>query len=434
MGSHQSNLIEEGFNGCKYSYKMEDFNQQDHVNMTVRCILCRGRVIYKDGDITRFTSHLANEHGAFFDIEYLLASCFLDDSQKRAIADPVVSSQNPASVLMPQHQNQEIQETATNIASGDDAYINQRIKENVNVDPNRRYCDMCDKSYSRNEALKKHIIREHGPSSNQEPAKTEIDANDNDTDEFNLSESAVDESFDISSNNLTESLVMENGKNMNDNVKMVQIKSENLENKETSSSRKRNWECTLCGKVYNSQQGLYYHMKSRHSNGEEGENKVKDKEKERLNDAESPKQRKDVVNNYDKMVEQLLSEGIDLNNSAYFNKQRAVITNAGNTEAKFVDVLPFLPEGWKYRTYEANDKGKVVIHKNYLAPSKFVLKATMGVVEYLRLEGKMRPEEILEVAKNLRVGPSKLKRLFSNESNDDKNDDSTNKEETVAEA
>ena len=73
--------------------------------MTVRCILCRGRVIYKNGDITRFTSHLANEHGAFFDIEYLLASCFLDESQKRAIADPVVSSQIPTTMMVTQAQN-----------------------------------------------------------------------------------------------------------------------------------------------------------------------------------------------------------------------------------------------------------------------------------------------------------------------------------------
>ena len=79
---------------------MEEFNQKDHINMTVRCILCRGRVIYKNGDITRFTSHLANEHGAFFDIEYLLASCFLDESQKRAIADPVVSSQIPTTMMV----------------------------------------------------------------------------------------------------------------------------------------------------------------------------------------------------------------------------------------------------------------------------------------------------------------------------------------------
>jgi len=53
---------------------------------TVCCILCRGLIIYKDGDKQRFKAHLANEHGAFFDVDYLLASCFLEPAQKEAMA------------------------------------------------------------------------------------------------------------------------------------------------------------------------------------------------------------------------------------------------------------------------------------------------------------------------------------------------------------
>jgi len=53
---------------------------------TVCCILCRGLIIYKDGDKQRFKAHLANEHGAFFDVDYLLASCFLEPAQKEAVA------------------------------------------------------------------------------------------------------------------------------------------------------------------------------------------------------------------------------------------------------------------------------------------------------------------------------------------------------------
>ena len=70
---------------------MEEYSA-NYSTMTVRCLLCRGLVIYKNGDISRFTAHLANEHGAFFDTEYLLASCFMDEGQKETIANPIRAS------------------------------------------------------------------------------------------------------------------------------------------------------------------------------------------------------------------------------------------------------------------------------------------------------------------------------------------------------
>jgi len=56
---------------------------------TVCCLLCRGLVIYKHGDKSRFNSHMNNEHGAFFDIDYLLASSLMDVEQKAMVANTV---------------------------------------------------------------------------------------------------------------------------------------------------------------------------------------------------------------------------------------------------------------------------------------------------------------------------------------------------------
>jgi len=56
---------------------------------TVCCLLCRGLVIYKDGDKTRFRSHMNNEHGAFFDLDYLLASCMMETEQKETLSSTV---------------------------------------------------------------------------------------------------------------------------------------------------------------------------------------------------------------------------------------------------------------------------------------------------------------------------------------------------------
>jgi len=65
----------------------------DMIPGTVCCLLCRGMVIYKDGDKSRFKNHMNNEHGAFFDIDYLLASCLLERDQKEAVARTVKTAE-----------------------------------------------------------------------------------------------------------------------------------------------------------------------------------------------------------------------------------------------------------------------------------------------------------------------------------------------------
>ena len=73
----------------------------DTIHGTVCCILCRGKVIYKDGDKFRFKNHMNNEHGAFFEIDYLLASCLLENDQKAAVAKTVECTIKPTSSKIP---------------------------------------------------------------------------------------------------------------------------------------------------------------------------------------------------------------------------------------------------------------------------------------------------------------------------------------------
>ena len=56
---------------------------------TVCCLLCRGTILYKNGDKTRFKAHMNNEHGAFFDHDFLLASCMMEAEQKETVARTV---------------------------------------------------------------------------------------------------------------------------------------------------------------------------------------------------------------------------------------------------------------------------------------------------------------------------------------------------------
>ena len=82
---------------------------------TVCCILCRGLVIYKNGDKSRFKAHLANEHGAFFDNDYILASSLMEAEQKEKVAKTVnLKTMDPESSLVENssyHESVSFQET-----------------------------------------------------------------------------------------------------------------------------------------------------------------------------------------------------------------------------------------------------------------------------------------------------------------------------------
>jgi len=111
---------------------------------TVCCILCRGMVIYKDGDKARFTAHMANEHGAFFDISYLLASSLMEDEQKAAVARVVEGSDaNENELFEHESKKPKLQEASKG-----------RKKE-------RFSCTTCEKTYGSKQRLNVHTENSH---------------------------------------------------------------------------------------------------------------------------------------------------------------------------------------------------------------------------------------------------------------------------------
>ena len=115
------------------------------------------------------------------------------------------------------------------------------------------------------------------------------------------------------------------------------------------------------------------------------------------------------------IVKMMTEQGIDINKSNYFTTTKSAAFDGTKIANHFIDAMPYLPEGWKTKKTEVKNNGKVIVQKQYLSPNNIMFKATLGVVEFLRLEGKLNPTEILEVAKSLKVGEKKLKRLFNNE-------------------
>ena len=72
---------------------------------TIICILCRGTISYRDGDKTKFREHMRMEHGVFFDLDFLLASCLMDAEQKAKLARSVPSRESKEEETLTENTN-----------------------------------------------------------------------------------------------------------------------------------------------------------------------------------------------------------------------------------------------------------------------------------------------------------------------------------------
>merc|ERR1711874_127839 len=342
--------------------------EQEIDNIAIRCFLCRGYVLYKEGDLARFKAHLANQHGAFFDIDYLLASCFMEDSQKLAISKPIMES-----------LSSEIQVKQETVENSDKAKVK---KEKASKVKTPKLKDKSTKKVKKEKPLKvkepkvktakavQDVVQGEGEVTEEKAAAAE---------EPNDSVADADMSFSSAADSLLEEL--NNELNSLDSSMDVTV-----EDSETPTLDEGNLE----------DQPPLDSKKKEKKKTEKGSNASGDSRWEALS-------------------ESLAKQGIDITKSAYFSKSKQVLSNGGKYQEKFTEAVPCLPDNWKTRTVEAKDKGKVVVHKHFLSPEGAMMKTTMAVVEYLRIEGKMKPEEILEVAKTLKVGSRKLQKLFSND-------------------
>jgi len=365
---------------------MED---QEIASITIRCFLCQGYVLFKDGDLERFRAHLANQHGVFFGIDYLLASCFMDDEQRTSIAKPFIDSLQSENMVQQESEleTDEAHETTEKPKTKKEKSSSKAKSPKVKPFP----CDVCPKSYGSKQSLKVHTKSGH---TSGNPPKDGIKT---ESEELLItSEVPLKEEDDFSSNvDSPVDLVEELNKELEslDSSLDVTIDETNSTMEETNSTMEE---------VSNTIEDTKDH-----------DNEMDAKKKSKKKSEKSSKISAD--SRWKALTEKLLQQGIDITQSPYFTKTKQVLSDGEKFQDKFTEAVPGLPENWKYRTVDVKDKGKVVVLKHFLSPECVLMKSAMAVVEYLRMEGKLKPDEILEVAKTLKVGNRKLQKLFSND-------------------
>ena len=88
-------------------------------------------------------------------------------------------------------------------------------------------------------------------------------------------------------------------------------------------------------------------------------------------------------------------QSVDFTKSNFFMKNAELIGGRGSGSG-FNEVSPFLPDGWRVKTFNE-------FKKFYFTPESIVLKSCTAVVEYLRLNYDLAQEDLEILAEFLSI-------------------------------
>jgi len=279
---------------------------------TICCLLCRGLVIFKNGDKSRFKAHLNNEHGAFFDIDYLLASSLMDTDQKAQVANTVKVNETETSQREPDTSEEASNQEPTNESSqfvcgscsthftAKTSYI-QHITKGCKKDALKSgySCNSCDKSYSSKGNLNVHVVKHHAQETvkqeNVDPMETQEAApfqsyyqqeEDRSQMNFSSSDASYGEGF-VASNAVGQDSMQSSRDEEISSVKTSFEEETNVSgvhdqtaNDELDKELKKNLPCGVCNKMFGSSKHLAKHVIKKHNGQEEGGHALSKPQKE----------------------------------------------------------------------------------------------------------------------------------------------------------
>ena len=140
---------------------------------TLTCILCRGVVQHKNNNKVRFVKHMENEHAAYFDLDFILATCFMDEDEKAAVKNVIQNK----SVDSDEDGIEEV--TVTEIAVKEEVIpeapketlkrdrkeepTKEKVAKKAKVETTTKSfdCDQCDEKFSHARDLETHVQANH---------------------------------------------------------------------------------------------------------------------------------------------------------------------------------------------------------------------------------------------------------------------------------
>lgn len=366
---------------------------------TVNCLLCHGSVSYRDGDKLRFREHMRNEHGAFFDLDYLLASCLMEAGQKESLARTVQYGEVGVSELKKWEEEEETLKENTNYD-----------KDDQTIQPETEYGQQPEVKKKKKAGRKKagNVAGEEPLAVNPQQEVEESSYSDQETlmdgaaeagmagERFACQVETCGKSYNTKGNRMTH----EKKAHGILGPRAAKRQRMSVSTEETHSDTA---EAEQPAEVFN--EAPASSSSSFLTDTSLGEEDVaEDSEGGEENTAEEEQ----------RSAPQSQAGQVDLSSSKYFAKNSKMIANARGSTMELFEVNHVLPEGWKQRVLEVTSKkGDKLVSRHYLSPELKVLRSGMAVVEYLRIKGEMDQQQLKQLAKDLNVADKKFQSLFS---------------------
>jgi len=442
---------------------------------TVCCILCRGMIAYRNNDTTRFSNHMNYEHGAYFDMEFLLAACLMDEEERKAVRNVMElkyksqkkesqefkespPSKRPISAVMTDETNN----TAKVAKREKEVVVKKEVSDEIRILPedwdvpkkaddadkieeDQRImfkCDGCEKSFLHRKSLQTHQVKFGHASINPEtPSPSEFSCKvPNCKYTGNKSkdlQSHVTRMHKTATPTPPKSATPTPPKSA---TPPPSVTTSNTQSSDLFSNMAKSW----AKKKVTPNKTINKPTKVKKEPVEEGKNNSLQEMSESLVNDESSIETPvtdssiadssidtstEVSNGESKTIEDTTFVSIDsssndadnpddvnISKSKYFkaNPQTvSTMTEKAGAADQFTVVDDKLPAGWKVKEILHEFKsGRKERKRSYLTPDLKILKTGLAVLEYMRLSGRYSAKEIMDYAKYLSVPVNRLEKYM----------------------
>jgi len=411
---------------------------------TVSCMLCRGVVAYRNGDATRFTNHMNHEHGAYFDHEFLLAACLMNEEERDAVRSVMAaktashqtsssSSSSPDTTPVPQISSPRTIEglEEDNIIKTPQSKRKRPEKEVVEDDAEKPLavkaesisdvieagsdkkvmfeCEECHRSYSSRKSLLCHYTKMgHGPKSKTSspgiptPARSATPPPAS-SPSVSSSSSTFFDALQKSWKSVIEDAGSKTAKTKDSTSVEYAIKHEDLVSKVATLDEEAEDTPDTNDDNEDPDDPGYPDTQNKESEPMETEtDETAEEESDPL--AELPKKDVEVEANVEK--------------SKYFKANPHTFSlptdkEQGMSVEEFTTEDQKMPKGWKIKEVTRVLKnGRRETKRFFLTRDHHILKTGLAVLEFMRLTGAFTAKQIMDIARHLSVPVSRLEKYM----------------------
>ena len=397
---------------------------------TVCCMLCRGVVAYRAGDSARFTAHMHHEHGAYFDMEFLLAACLMNEEEREAVRsvmatkiaeqgaqhkqkeDETLSKSSVPNTPPSKRTKQDEDDVEVIINNIKQEEVKEVTEESSDDQPKMISfeCGDCGKSFKHRKSLKIHQNRTHGDGATK--SSTTLPALTYPTPPKSVTPQPSSPLVNKTNTSSSSSSMLVSSTSFFENMEKSWMPAKDSKTKPEISDNYSFKQESIVPKVVAMDEDSREDLLQEDDDPDDPEYGEDETSKETVSEVTVPKTSEGPKRD----TKEKPAVEADVSKSKYFKANPQSIGKLGDNGSSlsdFTTVDPKLPSGWRVKEYVKDvGGGRKEKKKFFLTRDHHILKTGLAVLEFMRLTGQFTAKQIMDIAKYLAVPVSRLEKYM----------------------